>query len=310
MKTIHYMLNYVLRLIWGVADLLGAPTSVIRVPLPPQVAELTPKDAQLEFVDVEIQSELGANPAWWVPARSDKWVIFVHGRGGDRVGALDMLPLMHAMHYNSLVISYRNDLGAPASPDGRDHLGATEWRDLEAAVAFAQDHGATHITVFARSAGAAITGQYLTRSVEAYLVDRVVFDNPVLDWEPTFLRAAPSWLPRWVGRLIIWGNMRRIGARTKQFNLVDEPPLHRPPTLILHASDDEVVPVRVSRRLERECPVNWSVVLVETEGGHAGGRFADTEQYMGVIAAWMYPERWDKTVVPPEVESTAVEVPA
>jgi pimeloyl-ACP methyl ester carboxylesterase len=306
MKTIFSIsLNYVLRWIYGIADLLGAPTSVIRVPLPYQVARLTPKDAGLDYINVEVRSELGINPAWHVPALSDKWVIMVHGRGGDRVGSIDMLPIFHKLGYNTLVITYRNDLAAPMSPDGLDHLGATEWRDLEAAVDYARMHGAEDITLFGRSAGGAIIGQYLTRSIEAYLINRVVLDNPVMDWEPVFLKAAPRWLPRWVGRLIVWGNMRRIGARTKQFNLADHPPLNRPPTLILHSTADETCPVQVSRRVVEMRPDNWNVVLVEMEGGHEGGRFADTENYLGLIVAWLYPERWEKTLLAESLEQMA-----
>lgn len=300
MRVFSYIINAVLKFVWGVADLLGAPTSVIRVPLPDEIAELTPKDVGLEFAHVSIESELGLNPAWWVPqydayseVDTKKWVIFVHGRGGDRVGSLDMLLQMHELGYNSLVISYRNDLDAPKSPDGRDHLGATEWRDLEAAVEWAVDMGAEHVTVFARSAGGAITGQYLTRSIDAHHVDRVILDNPVLDWEPVFLNAAPKWLPRWIGRLIIWGNMRKIGARSKQFNLVDHPPLHRPPTLILHGTRDEVCPVTVSRRLFRMAPDNWNVVLVEVDSGHEGGRFTDQDKYVAMVGAWMHPATWE-----------------
>ncbi len=316
MRVFSYILNKVLSFIYGVLDLLGAPTSVIRVPLPPEIADLTPDELGLTWMEVDIPGELGLKPAWWVPSYDgaseispNKWVIFVHGRGGDRVGSLDMLLPMHQAGFNSLVITYRNDLIAPNSPDGRDHLGATEWRDLEAAVHFATDMGAEEIVVFARSAGAAVTGQFLTRSLDAYVVDKVIFDNPVLDWEPVFLNAAPKWLPRWVGRLVIWGNMRRIGARTKQFNLVDYPPLHRPPTLILQATADAVCPVSVPRRLIRMRPDNWNVVLYETEGDHGGGRFVEPENYLAMVRAWLEPrpekrlaalrEYYDTTSVPP-----------
>lgn len=308
MKIISRMLNRALRFVWAVLDLLTAPTSVIRSPLPPEIADFTPRDAGLVFTEVLLTGELGLMPAWYVPSfdgnseiDSRKWVIFIHGRGGARVGSLDMLPVVHRLGYNSLVITYRNDWDAPKSPDGRDHLGATEWRDLEVAVEFAQNMGAEDITLFGRSAGGAIIGQYLTRSIDSFLVDRVILDNPVLDWEPVFLSAAPKWMPRWVGRLVIWGNMRLIKARTKQFNLVDYPPLHRPPTLILHSVDDDVCPVTVPRRLMRVRPDNWNVVLFETLGGHGGGRWADTENYLAMVTAWLMP-RPEKRLVSEELE--------
>jgi alpha-beta hydrolase superfamily lysophospholipase len=296
----------VLSWVWAVLDLLNAPTGVVRERVRGPLAGLDPSDVSLEWAEVPLESELGVNPAWWVPAhRSDapgaaltqRWVIFIHGRGGDRVVSLDMLPFMHRWGFNSLVITQRNDAGAPMSPDQRDHLGATEWRDLEAAVAFADQQGAQDIVLFARSAGGAVVGQFLSRSPYAPLIWRVVLDNPVLDWRVVFHNAKPWWVPGALADLIIWGNMRKIRARISQFNLVKNPPLYRPPTLILHAKRDEVCPVEVSRRLVEERPDTWNVVLVETEGGHEGGRFAEPENYLTMVQAWLYSDRWDKTLM-------------
>lgn len=272
--------------------LIQAPTAVVRVPLPPELAELTPASVGLHYTTVD----LGGNPAWVVPGRRrettplnvmNAWVIFIHGRGGERGGFLDMLPIVHAMGFNSLVMTYRNDLGAASSPDGLDHLGATEWHDLARAVAYVTDNGldSPQVVLFARSAGAAIVGQFLHHSAYACRITRVIFDNPVLDWMSVFLNSAPEWLPPSLGKLIVRYNMRRIGADIAQFNMLRRPPEVFPPTLILHAGDDEVCPVWVSMVFANLYPK--LVSFVQTLGGHEGGRFKDTDRYMQHVIAFL-----------------------
>ena len=93
-----------------------------------------PSARGLAFAHVEVTTPVGQCPAWHVPAAGDTWVILVHGRGGSRREALRILPALHRAGHPALAITYRNDEEAPASPDGRYHLGDTEWHDLEAAV--------------------------------------------------------------------------------------------------------------------------------------------------------------------------------
>lgn len=292
MKLFNKILNGTLLFWWRFLDLIGAPTSVIRGPLPPEMQSLNPASAGLEFYETKIQTELGGCPAWVVPADSDDWVVFIHGRGGARVGVLDMLPLMHSLGYNSLVITHRNDWEAPTSPDGRDHLGAAEWRDLDAAVDWIVDNnydGGT-IALFARSAGAQVVGQFLTASNYAPLVDSVILDEPVLDWNAVFLAQRPSWLPLWVAKLIIWGNARKVGVRMSQFNWNTNPPADRPRTLIFHTTDDDVCPVEVSRTFAMTHPEDWPVVLVEfPTGAHAGARFEEPAKYLRLVKEWLAP---------------------
>lgn len=295
MKTFNKILNGTLIFWWRLLDMLGAPTSVIRGPLPPELAELDPASAGLEFFEENIYTWVGKCPAWVVPAvvdgkQSKKWVVFIHGRGGARVGVLDMLPLMNQLGYNSLVITHRNDWDAPHSPDRRDHLGADEWRDLEAAVEWAVDQGGEEIALFARSAGAMLVGQFLTRSNWGPMVDRVILDEPVLNWTAVFMAQRPVWLPKWVARLIIWGNGRKVGVKIRELDWVKFPPIDQPPTLILHTTDDDVCPVWVSRQFARLRPDNWNVLLVEfPTGAHAGARFEDPVKYLNLVAAWLAP---------------------
>ena len=101
----------------------------------------------LAFEDIDVPTPLGPMPAWMIPGGpgttgrgTGMWAVVVHGRGGTRAGMLRLVPALHDLGITSLVISYRNDAGAPG-PDGLFHLGDTEWLDLEAAVHEALSRG-------------------------------------------------------------------------------------------------------------------------------------------------------------------------
>ena len=117
-------------------------------------------------------------------------MVLVHGRGGSRREALRVLPALHERGHPALVVTYRNDEGAPASPDGYYHLGDTEWEDIEAAVQFARERGARRVVLFGWSMGAAIIAAMLDRSPEASAVAAVVWDAPLVDWRATLRQQA------------------------------------------------------------------------------------------------------------------------
>src|SRR5690606_17906385 len=104
----------------------------------------SPEQLQLPFTAELVGAPVGPCPAWLFPADgdSDTWVIQVHGRGTTRAECLRAVPVFHAAGITSLVVSYRNDGEAPRTRSGTYALGATEWRDVEAAVTLARRRGA------------------------------------------------------------------------------------------------------------------------------------------------------------------------
>jgi dienelactone hydrolase len=231
----------------------------------------------LDFDDVRVPGELGELPAWLVPgADAGTWVIAVHGRGAHRGEALRALPTIHAAGATALVVTYRNDEGAPASPDGSYHLGATEWRDLMAAVTFARERGARRIVLYGWSMGGNIALNLLRHGELAGVV-ALIMDSPVVDWADTLRQqAARLRLPA----AVTWSALRlveqRIGARlsTLDFRQFAVPV----PTLLFVDGDDRFVAPGPAREFAAANPD--AVRLVEsTGGGHVRSWNVARERY-------------------------------
>lgn len=160
-----------------------------RVTLTPTVHLGNPGTALgLDHADVDVPGELGALPAWFVPAARDTWVITVHGLGTTREHPMVVMPFLHRNKLPVLDLGYRGDLGAPESPDGLGHLGESEWRDLDAAIRYALRYGARRVVLHGWSTGATMALHALERSALADRISGLVLDSPVLDWHAT-LRA-------------------------------------------------------------------------------------------------------------------------
>ncbi|OLL75114.1 Secreted protein [Pseudonocardia sp. Ae168_Ps1] len=248
----------------------------------------------LEFDEVEVPTDLGPAPAWRVapPSGADDgtWALCVHGRGGTRREALRMLPALHAAGLTSLVVSYRGDGTAPAAPDGRSHLGDTEWEDVAAAAAYAVVHGARRLVLVGWSMGAAVGGAFLDRSAHAGRVAAVVWDAPLLDWRRRLRRQARNRaLPPSLAGLAALLTERRIGIDLDRFDLVRNPPAVRPPTLLLHSDADTAVPVELSRDLATTAPARgWPVTYREFAGTeHTGSWNADPDGYEAAVTGFL-----------------------
>ncbi|SFN17984.1 hypothetical protein SAMN05216207_1009151 [Pseudonocardia ammonioxydans] len=252
----------------------------------------------LAFDEVEVPTELGPAPAWLVPGpgpgpgptSSSTWALCVHGRGGSRREALRALPALHDAGLTSLVLSYRGDGTAPDSPDGRSHLGDTEWRDVAAAARYALGHGAHRLVLVGWSMGAAVGGAFLDRCEVAERVAAVMWDAPLLDWRRTLRRQARNRaLPPSLAGVAARFTERRIGIDLDRFDLVRHPPAVRPPTLLLHSDGDTAVPVTLSRDLAAAAPgLDWPVSYREFAGTeHTGSWNADPEAYGAAVTEFL-----------------------
>lgn len=257
-----------------------------------------PRDLDLPYENVELDTELGPAPAWLFRADVDSgcWVIQVHGRASRRQETLRAVPVFRAEGWTSLLISYRNDGDAPYTADGRYALGDSEWADVEAAMRFALTNGAKHLVLMGWSMGGATVLQAVSRSPLARHVRGVSFDSPVIDWVSTLNAIAGEMgLPRIARQLTFlvmgarWGRVitgKRDPIDLARLDFVTRARELDVPILIQHSADDGYVPADGSLALAKARP---DIVTMERwrVARHTKLWNYDSDRWEGAIRQWL-----------------------
>ncbi|MEU6589442.1 prolyl oligopeptidase family serine peptidase [Streptomyces sp. NPDC046881] len=243
----------------------------------------------LDHDDVGIPGDLGTLPAWFVPGHRDTWVIAVHGLGATREHAMNVMGFLHRRRLPVLVLAYRGDPGAPRSPDGLNHLGETEWRDLEAAIRYAVGRGARRVVLLGWSTGATMALRAAEHSTVRDRIAGLVLDSPVLSWEATLRALARArHTPQPLLPLAVRAAQGRAGLHADRVAEIVDPHRLRVPTLIVHGPQDEVAPWELSRRLARR---RADVVALYTvaHAPHAAMWNADPAEYEERLRRFLTP---------------------
>ncbi|MFD5076909.1 alpha/beta hydrolase [Streptomyces sp. NPDC058371] len=243
----------------------------------------------LDHADVNVPGELGALPAWFVPGTRDTWVITVHGLGATREHPMNVMEFLHRQQLPVLDVAYRGDLGAPRPQDGLNHLGETEWRDLDAALRYAVRYGAERIVLYGWSTGATMALRAAAHSAVRDRITGLVLDSPVLSWETT-LRALASArrTPAALLPLAVRAAQGRTGLQGDRIVEAADPGRLKVPVLLLHGPDDAIAPWDFSRRLAARRPDRVTLHTVP-HAPHGAMWNADPADYEEALRRFLTP---------------------
>lgn len=247
------------------------------------------------YEDVVISSTNGDMPGWWIPAdEPSTWTaVLVHGREGFPREMLRQAEVAHEAGLDVLVITYLGDYGNPPYPDGYLGWGATEWPDVEAAVQWATERGATDVVLVGSSHGGSVVSAFLRESAAAESVSAVVLDSAVTDLGQTVeagaadialpvIGSVPSSLvsfSEWIAGL-------RFGVDWDYLDYVDDETWDSVPVLAIHGTEDPSSPVEQSRELAALHP--QTVQLVEFDGAqHVESWNHGTARYQAVLRTFL-----------------------
>jgi pimeloyl-ACP methyl ester carboxylesterase len=244
----------------------------------------------LAFSDVTVSTELGGAPAWLVPSATGSpklWAIYVHGIGGLRENGYRQLSVLHEAGIPTLMITYRNDDGAPAAPDHLFSFGLSEWRDLDAAVDWSLANGAERVVLVAESMGGGIVGQFLINSASADKVEALVLDAPALDFTAVIEGRLGAWgLPMapQLASVALWAS-RLVRADLSKAQSLDVVEAFPGPMFLAHGSTDQLVPVAISDELvaRRSGPTTY----LRTGANHLLSWKENPQRYRALLLAFL-----------------------
>ena len=254
-----------------------------------------PTVLSLAVEEVVAPGPLGDLPGWHFPGEgqaADDWVVLVHGRGATRAETLrGVEAVVGETGRSALVVTYRNDPAAPASPDGFGHFGDTEWQDLQAWLGWLEESaGPSSITLYGFSQGGSVVSACLRWCQQADEVTGAILDSPLLSMHATLqLQAAQRDIPDPViGPLLAATKVvstLRGGPDFAHLEHVDALAELDLPLLVFHGRDDTTVPVEPSQDLASADPDQ--VTFVPYDGDHVRGWNVDPAGYTSAVVSFL-----------------------
>lgn len=263
----------------------GTLSAGTKVQLDPDVWGGDPKSSLgIPYKNVDIDGQLGEMPAWQVDGAGSTWLIFVHGIDGKRQGGLRPMPTIAATGIPSLYITYRNDVGAPKSPDGLFHLGDTEWRDLDAAVQYAKSHGAQKFILYGDSMGGSIVTQFIHRSKDADRVIGMVLDAPVLNWSGVLDNQANRLKLGLLAPLVLDFVSARANISLTSLDELDQTSAFTMPIILFQGLSDPLVPPAESKEFAEKTGATYVPV---PKAGHIQSWNVNPDSYDSHLASFL-----------------------
>lgn len=246
---------------------------------------LSPFEVGVEADDVTLGAADGTRLAAWWMDRPDatRVVVVAHGHRGSKADMLGIGPGLWREGYAVMLVDFR---GSGDSADGPQSLGHYEQQDLVAAIDWVAEHRpGCELSLVGFSMGAATS---LLVAAADHRVARVVADSPFADMRGVIAFAAEHLRlpPVPLVGLVDHVTRLRYGYRFGDVAPVDVVDRIAPrPLLLVHGTDDHVIPVEHARRLAARAPHArlWVVEGVD----HCGAYFADRPGYIRTVADFL-----------------------
>jgi len=241
---------------------------------PPKIlSAITPKELGFEYEDVSFTTEDGlVLRGWFIPSQqlAAKTIILLHGYPADKGNILPIVSFLQD-RYNLLLFDFRYH---GQSEGSYTTVGARETKDLMAAINYLQSRGINEVGVWGFSLGGAVA---LMGASQEPQIKAIVSESSYasLDLMTRQLYVLPG-LRYPLGWLTgLWGKIF-IGINIKDVSPVKSAGELRIPVLLIHSTNDQVIPFSHGQLLKDSLQNNHQAEFWFQEGlvhGQLGGEY-------------------------------------
>ncbi|MFH1339204.1 MAG: alpha/beta hydrolase [Candidatus Omnitrophota bacterium] len=220
---------------------------------------LTPKDIGLKYEDIFFQTQEGLSlNGWFIPSQGPRGtLLFCHGNAGNISYRVEIIQIFNELNLNVFIFDYR---GYGRSQGNPSETGL--YRDARAAYDYLlsrQDVDKEKIIIYGKSIGANVAINLASGADAACLIADGGFTSAYDMGKKLF-----PYLP------IKWVIAVKFDAEEKIKNIAI-------PKLIIHSKDDEVVPLKLGRKLFEAASQPKEFYLMQ--GTHNEAIFIHKEEY-------------------------------
>lgn len=232
----------------------------------------TPETVGIKFEDIQLTTKDNVNlAAWFIPAKDNdsfgkRVILFCHGNGGNIGNRVSYLPIFKELGFATLLFDYRGYGRSEGKPSEEG-----TYNDVEAAWQYLTTEKQIppqKIIIYGESLGGAIA---------SYLAEK--------------LAEKTSQEPQNAGGLILASTFTSISDRAAElypflpirllsrfsYNSISRLPNIKIPLLVIHSTDDEIIPFHHGDRNFQAA--NSPKTLVKLRGDHNGGFLDSLETY-------------------------------
>lgn len=237
--------------------------------MPSQALTETPATIGLKFEDIQITTKDNVNlDAWFVPAKDNDQIgkgviLFCHGNGGNIGNRVSYLPIFRSLGLSTFLFDYRGYGKSEGKPTE-----AGTYADVEAAWQYLTQERKIppkKIIIYGESLGGAIA-TYIAQLTSQDLKNNaggLVLASTFTSISDRASELYPFLPIRWLSRF--------------SYNSLERLPSIKIPVLIIHSTEDEIIPFHHSDR--NFAAANQPKKLVKLRGDHNSGFLDSLETY-------------------------------
>ena len=240
---------------------------------PKLVSSNTPADLGLSYEDVSFKTDDGLRlAAWFIPSdkKNTKTLILLHGYPADKGNILPFMTFLQK-EYNLLLFDFRYH----GQSEGKySTVGARETKDVLAAIEYLKTRGINEVGIWGFSMGGAVALMTAPQAPEIKaIVSESSYANLSLMTRQLYilpiLKYPLGWLTGLWGKLIIGIDLKQVSPmeKAKHLNI---------PILIIHSTDDRVIPFSHAQLIQQSLKNNPNAEFWFQEGlvhGQLGGEY-------------------------------------